>query len=104
MPRTDFRVEQHGFKFANNFENNRFVGPVHLQFGGRCGGMVYSALDYYFNRKPIPQQTNLPIEGSTLSTYISARQERSTLNSLDKWVELTVNPFGWRTSESKKYR
>lgn len=99
MPQTDFQPKQHGFRFQNRFDNHRFLGPIHLNFGGRCGGMSYAALDYFFGRVPIPAQTSLPREGSVLSTYISGRQERSTLNQVDRWVELNVNPFGWRTRE-----
>jgi uncharacterized protein YjbI with pentapeptide repeats len=99
MPRTDFHPKRHGFRFENRFDNHRFFGPIHLNFGGRCGGMAYAALDYFFSRVPIPTQTSLPTEGSVLSTYISGRQERATLNQVDRWVELNVNPFGWRTRE-----
>jgi len=99
MPRTTFTALEHGFNFVNSFENNRFYGPIHVGFGGRCGGMAYASLDYYYNRMPIPSQTDLPTEGSVLSTYISGRQERSTLNTVDRWIELIFNPFGARTSE-----
>jgi uncharacterized protein YjbI with pentapeptide repeats len=96
---TKFDPKVHGFKFVNTFDNHRFFGPIHINMRGRCGGMVYSALDYFYNNTKIPQDTSLPIEGSVLSTCISARQERSTLNTIDRWVELSFNPFGWRTSE-----
>jgi uncharacterized protein YjbI with pentapeptide repeats len=99
MARTNFIIGEKGVKFSNTFENNRFFGPIHIGFNGRCGGMVYTALDYFYNRIPYPDEVELPVEGSVLSTYISARQERSTLNTLDRWVELSFNPFGWRTSE-----
>lgn len=99
MKKTAFSPAKHGFKFANTFSNHRFIGPLHIETGGRCGGMVYTTLDHFYTGKPIPAQTTLPDEGSALSTYISARQEKSTLNTLDKWVELSFNPFGWRTRE-----
>lgn len=99
MKKTDFNVAKHGFNFINSFNNYRYIGPLHLNFGGRCGGMVYTALDYFLAGIRIPQQNSLPVEGSVLGTYISARQEKSTLNSLDKWIELNFNPFGWRTRD-----
>jgi uncharacterized protein YjbI with pentapeptide repeats len=99
MPVTSFQPATHGFEFSNSFDNNRFFGPIHINFGGRCGGMSYAALDYFNADIPIPTQTSLPTEGSVLSTYISGRQERATLNQIDRWIELTVNPFGARTSE-----
>ena len=99
MPTTSFHPSTHGFHFVNSFDNNRFFGPIHVNFGGRCGGMSYAALDYFYTRIPIPPQTSRPTEGSVLSTFISGRQERATLNQLDRWVELGFNPFGARTNE-----
>lgn len=99
MPKTAFNPANHGFRFANNFQNHRFIGPIHISVGGRCGGMVYAALDYFLNALPIPPDTALPAEGSVLSTYISERQDKSITNTLDLWAERVVNPFGWRTAE-----
>ena len=99
MPHTSFSVQQHGFQFSNSFDNYRFFGPIEINLSGRCGGMAYSALDYYYTPMPIPTQSTLPTEGSVLSTYISSRQERATLNQIDKWVELSFNPGGARNSE-----
>src|SRR5437763_13648774 len=99
MPRTSFNVQQHSFRFANDFDNYRFFGSIEVDLTGRCGGMSYSALDYYNTQMPIPLQSDLPTEGSFLSTYISSRRERSVLNEIDKWVELSFNPGGVRNSE-----
>jgi len=99
MKKTNFTPKLHGFNFRNQFKNHRFYGPIHLTFGGRCGGMVYSALDYYYHKISIPAETNLPAEGAVLSSYISSRQEKSTWNEINKWSELLINPFGWRTNE-----
>lgn len=99
MPHTSFDVQQHGFRFSNSFDNYRFFGPIEIDLAGRCGGMSYSALDYFFSQMPIPPQPDLPVEGSYLSTYISSRQERSIWNEIDKWVELSFNPGGARNSE-----
>ncbi len=98
---TKFNPAIHGFKFVNSFTNYRSISGVQITTGGRCGGMVYSALDYFNAGIPIPSTDKLPAEGTPLSTYISARQEDSLSFStnLDKWMELTVNPFGARTSE-----
>jgi uncharacterized protein YjbI with pentapeptide repeats len=97
--RTPFIPATHGFHFANTFQNHRFIGPIDINIGGRCGGMVYAALDFYFSGLPIPADTSLPPEGSALSTYISKRQDDSINNTLDLWIERGVNPFGWRTAE-----
>jgi uncharacterized protein YjbI with pentapeptide repeats len=99
MPRTTFKPDVHGFKFYNSFINQRFVGPIQIVTKGRCGGMVYTALDFYFSHLPIPPDLTLPAEGSLLSTYISERQDNSLMNPLAQWAELFFNPFGWRTAE-----
>jgi uncharacterized protein YjbI with pentapeptide repeats len=61
--------------------------------------MVYAALDFFLNGLPIPNDTTLPLEGSVLSTYISERQDKSIMNTVDLWAERMLNPFGWRTYE-----
>lgn len=94
---TRFDPTLHGFKFANTFANNRFYGPIDVSFGGRCAGMIYTALDYYHNNLPIPQQTDLPVEGSVLSTYISGRQEVANGAYIEKYQELNFNIAGSRT-------
>jgi uncharacterized protein YjbI with pentapeptide repeats len=99
MARTQFVPRLHGFHFVNTFANHRYIGPVHINLSGRCGGMVYAALDLFLTETPVPTQTTLPAEGSVLSTYISARQDNSISNQLDLWIERFFNPFGWRTSE-----
>src|SRR6185295_10719494 len=60
---------------------------------------VYSALDYYKKKKDIPLQTFRPAVKTPLYNYIYDRQQTSTLQNLDKWTELFVNPFGSRTNE-----
>jgi uncharacterized protein YjbI with pentapeptide repeats len=97
---TPFNPVQHGFHFANAFTNTQFwAGGVEVSMAGRCAGMIWSALDYYYNNVPIPPINTLPNEGSTLSTYIALRQERSTHANIDDFAEVILNPFGWRTTE-----
>ena len=97
---TPFNPVQHGFHFANTFPNTQFwAGGVEVSMGGRCAGMIWSALDYYYNNLPIPPINTLPNEGSTLSTYIAIRQERSTHANIDDFAEVILDPFGWRTTE-----
>lgn len=101
---TAFSPDKHGFNFVNRFANHRFFGPINVNFGGRCAGMVYSALDYFYKKKSIPQQTKMPVEGSVLSSYISRRQENSlTSSNIRKIQELNVNLFGRRTMEYFKW-
>ncbi len=97
---TRFNPVQHGFHFANTFPNIQFwAGGTEISMAGRCAGMSWAAMDYFINNVPIPLLTELPSEGSTLSTYIAIRQERSTHANIDDFAELVVNPFGWRTTE-----
>jgi uncharacterized protein YjbI with pentapeptide repeats len=96
---TNFDPVRHGFRFANTFINTRFVADVEWSFGGRCAGMAYAVLDYYFNNIPIPSQTGLPTEGSVLGTYIGMRQEQSTNRNVDRILEFNFNVGGSRTME-----
>jgi hypothetical protein len=92
---TRFVPNIHGFKFYNDFTTN----VLGIDFRGLCGGMAYSALDYFNNSIQIPSQTTTPPDGTTLRNYIYNRQQNSTSDNLDKWAELGVNPFGSRTQE-----
>ncbi len=93
---TDFKPAEHGFKFANTFYNK----VTHeIVTGGRCFGMVYTALDYYNAGKPIPQQDYRPGDYTSLSKYIYDRQFQGMAETADKFFEILNNPFGWRTSE-----
>lgn len=98
--KTAFDPAKHGFQFTNDFRTQIDIaglnGPT---FGGLCGGMVYSSLDYFMSSMSIPKQTDRPQTGTALHTYIYDRQQTSTFTNLDKWTELFVNPFGWRTDE-----
>ncbi|MEP5939136.1 MAG: hypothetical protein ABJ239_12485 [Erythrobacter sp.] len=95
---TTFDPKRHGFKFANRFRNN-FVSELDIRTGGLCGGMVYSALDYWRAGKPVPQQTYLPTEGAVLQSYIYRRQVNSIVSNADRWTELALNPGGARNNE-----
>jgi hypothetical protein len=83
LPKVPFIPKKHGFHFRNNFKNPVVVYPffISLETRGRCGGMAYGALDYYFAGLPIPTHTEkdfiatggVPPDGSTLADYIYAR-------------------------------
>ncbi len=86
MPKTDFTPLKHGFHFGNNFVNK----IVSTSFGkieskGRCGGMAFASLDYFFSGISVPSHEDKdfpngkhPPDGSLLSDYIYER----TINSL----------------------
>jgi len=95
---TSFKPNQHGFKFVNTFHNN-FVSEIDWRTGGLCGGMVYSALDYYNARKTIPHQDYRPNDGTALHTHIYSQQVESIKRNIDQWAELGLNPGGARNEE-----
>lgn len=96
---TSFKPDQHGFKFDNTFKNI-FVDALDWRTGGLCGGMVYSALDYYNTReRSIPKTIYRPTEGSPLQRYLYDRQVTSLTSNLDKWGEIGFNPNGARNGE-----
>lgn len=97
---TNFDPAKHGFRFNNNFTvQTQFAGLNGPTFSGLCGGMVYTVLDYFNANIPIPSQDYMPAEGMPLQSYLYHRQQNSVIPNIDKWVELTVNPFGWRNRE-----
>lgn len=95
---TSFDPARDGFKFSNEFHNN-FISEFDIATDGLCGGMVYSALDYWKSHRRIPQQAWLPTEGSRLQSWIYNRQVNSIVSNLDKWAELFLNPGGARNDE-----
>jgi uncharacterized protein YjbI with pentapeptide repeats len=99
MPHTTFTAAANGFKFANNFTPQIYFGPFDIGLNGLCGGMTYAALDFFFAGQPIPTETSLPEDGSVLEQYIFDRQMTALGDTVDKWMERLINPFGWRTSE-----
>ena len=71
--RTQFSPTRHGFHFSNSFTDKNisitfpavsipglppFPGKtIAKNFSGRCAGMTYAALDYYWNQSTIPTHT-----------------------------------------------
>jgi hypothetical protein len=97
---TTFNPSRDGFNFANSFQNVvNLPAGVNVRTSGLCGGMAYTALDYFLAHKPIPRQDYLPAEGTPLQRYIYDRQMTSLTSNIDKWAEVIVNPLGARDSE-----
>jgi len=79
--KTDFSPLKNGFHFGNNFVNR----IIQTSFGkiesrGRCGGMAFASLDYYFSNISIPSHEpkdfpggDVPPDGSILGDYIYER-------------------------------
>ena len=82
--RTNFGY-YHGFKFTNSYTQTYKVipdkyipdfiykGDVKFSTQGRCGGMAFAALDYFYAHKVIPMYTSTPPNDNPLSKYILDR-------------------------------
>ena len=98
---TNFHPKTHGFKFENSFHKTTFdfLG-IKGTLKGLCGGMVYSALDHYFNGITVTNRYIRPRLDEPFTNYITDRQHTSVMSNLDKWGELaTTNWFGARSSQ-----
>ena len=98
MQMTNFSPAQHGFKFRNHFVND-FIPALDVRTNGLCGGMSYTALDYYNTQAAVPTQRFPPANGTTLYSYLYDRQVDSITSNLDKWAEIGFNPGGARDAE-----
>ncbi len=94
---TAFDPTKDAYKFINTFKT--VTGVFDITTGGLCAGMVYSALDYWKARQPVPQQTYAPINGTTLQKYLYDRNMTALGDHMDKWTELHLNPLGARDNE-----
>jgi hypothetical protein len=78
---TNFHPLEHGFHFINSFEFNfkldlPLANPIHLKdiFYGLCGGMCFTALDYFNAGLPIPSITEVDRLPPDLLAYLHKRQ------------------------------
>lgn len=102
---TQFDPTLHGFHFANRFVNTLVTlpGGDKVTTYGRCGGMAYTALDYFQADLPPPSFTDadlaasggVPPDGHPLAGYIYKRQLESfsTLSAI-KFLEWSLTPDG----------
>lgn len=99
MVKTDFRPWRHGFHFCNDFVNNIARTPWgRIESRGRCGGMAFASLDYYYAKmlvpthegKDFPNGSHAP-DGSVLGDYIYKRSLHSLLTpSASKFLRWTL--------------
>jgi len=93
---TKFVPAKNGFRFPNKFKD--WVAFRGLVTPGRCGGMVYAALDYFHAGRKTPPTTTLPADGSVLSTYIWQRQYKAATEHIWDFVGANLNVGGSVTS------
>jgi hypothetical protein len=103
--RTDFEPMQHGFGFKNSFRNVGDLGVVKVVTKGRCGGMVYGALDHYLAGKRIPNQMTAPNPdvGDPLAQYLLDRQLKSTSDMGPKFLDKLAQQLSPFTSDKDMF-
>ncbi|MEM7159765.1 MAG: pentapeptide repeat-containing protein [Myxococcota bacterium] len=74
-----FVPSQHGFRFANAFDDTRVSGaqpePWTVTIDGRAGGMVYAALDWWHvDGEGFPAEAECPPPGDVLAALLARRQ------------------------------
>lgn len=87
MVKTDFTPLKHGFHFKNDFVDHILTTPFgKIETRGRCGGMAFASLDYYYAKMLIPTYEGkdfpnkmYPPDGSALGDYIYKRSLHSLL-------------------------
>jgi hypothetical protein len=83
-----FTAKQNGWHFDNKFVNH-IIGSLETQ--GLCGGMAYSALDYYFNDLPIPTHRQGDFGGPDVWVPPSGRLHSMIFNRL---IDSFADNFG----------
>ena len=83
---TVFNPKEDGFKFANKFApkikvNFPLIGEIEIQnlMTGLCGGMCYTALDYFHKGMPAPSRRTVPKIGSGLHIHLVRKQIESLI-------------------------
>lgn len=80
--KTIFDPHRHGWPFANVYPYKLGIGRIRIPRAiemGFCGGMVFSALDRFYDREPMPETGPAPVQGEPLFDALFRRQ-RQTLN------------------------
>lgn len=82
----------HGFRFDNNFRNIFYNWWGNIGTGGRCGGMSYSAKDYFkYSAYGVPTVDELPADGDVYGEWIFYRQDKSMHNTATQFVDGQIN-------------
>jgi hypothetical protein len=99
MGLTSFDPVKHGFHFDNTFVNHVLFDLITTN--GLCGGMAFSALDYFYAGIPVPTHTpadfgpgnTAPPEGTRLRGYILGRMMDTIWQNLGTWTRVAIDPF-----------
>jgi len=99
--RTSFDPNLNGFKFINYFQLPKSIKLnipfVHINsvslpnlVYGLCGGMCFSALDYFHAGRTIPADADIPVSGSPMYNYLVQRQlasfDHGTIEKVIFWM------------------
>ena len=79
---TAFDPRVHGWPFGNIYPYRLGIGRIRIPPAvelGFCGGMVFSALDHFYDSEQIPKLDRGPVQGEPLYDALFRRQ-RQTLN------------------------
>jgi hypothetical protein len=93
--KSPFDPAKHGFHFINDFPDGHWnFGTLRFSTRGLCGGMAFTALDYYFAKMATPAKGDPPpsADHDVLGKYINARQQESVETNLGHWAPMILNP------------
>ncbi len=94
MVTTAYSPERYAFRFPNTFTNAIWSGrippligrKVSIATSGRCGGMAFASLDFFYLKKSVPTldledaaSLEVPADGHPLADYLYTRQLHSML-------------------------
>jgi hypothetical protein len=98
-----FDPARDAFAFPNSFGNRCAIARVPIkQTRGRCGGMVFAALDHWHAKVPVPPSDELPPDGEPFGDYIHDRMRTSMIDNWERQVTFMRipdqrTPFNRRT-------
>lgn len=97
--KTKFNPPSHGYSFPNRFEFkglSKILKLIKSNFiYGMCGGMVFTALDYYFDQNKLPGYMAIDELPLSYTKYLRKRQTQSVsisvLMKIIKFATLSVS-------------
>ncbi|OJX41418.1 MAG: hypothetical protein BGO78_01420 [Chloroflexi bacterium 44-23] len=93
--KTEFQPNINGYPFPNRFEKNWLNIFIRVTIGnsiyGLCGGMVFSALDYYYNKVDLPLINSEDTERYTQFVHYLWRRQLNSMPLKNYYDLLTRN-------------